>query len=219
MCLGWLQGSEFEKCSHRIFAYTSTVQTLFLRHWRLVLLNFPLYNILIGLVMHSTHGSSRRHSRYDEDELIVTRLDDVRSESYCRTHHHHSSRTEAYSSSQRGYSDSSSRNRSQLDWDPPDSVYSTSRDIYREENAMPIVGITIITQTLGPGGIQITTTARLPAESGRNEMTAAIPTHQKETHGGVLGMRMVGVGTGLTTGGEIMSVSNGIRSMTEILNM
>lgn len=102
-----------------------------------MLLTFPLYNILIGLVMHSTHGSSRRHSRYDEDELIVTRLDDVRSESYSRTHHHHSSRTEAYSSSQRGYSDSSSRNRSQLDWDPPDSVYSTSRDIYREENAMP----------------------------------------------------------------------------------
>lgn len=99
-----------------------------------------IYSLRLNLAqaesdMHSSHGSSRRHSRYDEDELIVTRLDD-RSESFNRPLHHHTSRAESYVGSQRSYTDSSSRPHPQLDWENPDSSYSASHDVYREETSM-----------------------------------------------------------------------------------
>ncbi|THH06794.1 hypothetical protein EW145_g3846 [Phellinidium pouzarii] len=86
--------------------------------------------------MNSSHVRSRRHQRHeDDDELLVSRVDERRADSYSRSHPH-SSRTEAYgasSTSHRVYPVTSSHSHRSDEWRTSEAVYSSTHDRYRSE--------------------------------------------------------------------------------------
>lgn len=93
--------------------------------------------------MHPSQGRSRRHHAEPDDALLVpvSRVDERRPEAYSRSHHQ-SSRSEAVrvppASNRPAFSESSSRvHRTNDDWRPPDTSYSSSTHARYNGDAYP----------------------------------------------------------------------------------